>query len=182
MSSFLGRGRDADERLGLAEELGPAEIRDCSCEVKASVLDDEISRPDFCLFAGLGAPYRGASFADVFLCDIVKRANDDGGVALPRLVWGQVDEGFDGDGCRRSETAAAPPRSRRRRQRAAAGIPHGPGKAPSSHPYQQPGSRIRYSSSFRNAHSPSSLRCRHWYACFCTQNLPLHHPAFNSES
>jgi hypothetical protein len=73
MSSFLGRGRDVDERLGLAEELGPAEIRDCSCEVKARVLDDEISRDDFCLFAGLGAPYKGASFADVFLYDILER-------------------------------------------------------------------------------------------------------------
>lgn len=71
MSSFLGRGRDVDDRLGLAEELGPAEIRDCSCEVKASVLDEDISRDDFCLFAGLGAPYKGASFADVFLCDII---------------------------------------------------------------------------------------------------------------
>lgn len=77
MSSFLGRGRDVDGRLGLVESLGPAWISDWSCEVKASVFDEDISREDFCFFVGLGAPYKGASFAEVFRCDILERVVED---------------------------------------------------------------------------------------------------------
>lgn len=36
------------------------------------MFDDENSRDDFCFFAGLGAPYKGASFADVFRYDILE--------------------------------------------------------------------------------------------------------------
>lgn len=41
--------------------------------MKARVFDDEISRDDFCFFAGFGAPYNGASFADVFRYDILRK-------------------------------------------------------------------------------------------------------------
>jgi hypothetical protein len=77
MSSFFGRGREVDGRLGLAESLGPWWISDWSCEVKASVLDEDISRDVFCFFVGLGAPYKGASFADVFRCDILDEVEED---------------------------------------------------------------------------------------------------------
>jgi hypothetical protein len=77
MSSFFGRGRDVDGRLGLAESLGPWWINDWSCEVKARVFDEDISRDDFCFFVGLGAPYKGASFAEVFRYDILERVVED---------------------------------------------------------------------------------------------------------
>jgi hypothetical protein len=77
MSSFFGRGRDVDGRLGLADCLGPAWISDWSCEVKARVFDEDISRDDFCRFAGLWAPYKGASFVDVFRCDILMKVKED---------------------------------------------------------------------------------------------------------
>ena len=70
MSSFLARGRDevvVERDVVLVPEL----IKDSSREVKARVFEELISRDDFCFFAGLGAPYKGASFADVFLYDIV---------------------------------------------------------------------------------------------------------------
>lgn len=41
--------------------------------MKARVFDDDMSRDDFLFFAGFGAPYNGASFADVFRYDIVKK-------------------------------------------------------------------------------------------------------------
>ena len=67
MSSFLGRDREV---CRAALVLGPAEIKDDSCEVKAREFDDEISRVDDFL-AGRGAPYKGASFAEVFLYDMI---------------------------------------------------------------------------------------------------------------
>jgi hypothetical protein len=105
MSSFFGRGRDEEGRLGLAESLGPWWISDWSCEVKARVFDEDISRDDFCFFVGLGAPYKGASFAEVFRYDILESLREEMTKFVDDEVWGQEEEGLDF--CRRSETAAA---------------------------------------------------------------------------